>query len=92
MSIPSYKKLCNPIIQALHERGGSAPVRELEKAVADMLHLSKAERNEKRADGKTRLGYRIAWARYYLKRQGILARVKPGTCSLSEKGKRTFSV
>ena len=92
MAIPTYKKLCNPILIVLHQKGGSSRLDELERAVADLIGLSASERNEKRSDGKSRLHHRIAWARFYLKKKGLLARVRPGMCALSDKGKRIRSI
>lgn len=92
MAIPSYKQLCNPILKVLHSHNGSIPVPALEQEVADIIGLSAAERREMRSDNKTRLSYRVAWARYYLKKEGILARGKRGICTLSEKGKKIHRV
>ncbi len=64
------------------------PVPTLEQEVADILGLSPADRREMRSDNKTRLSYRVAWARYYLKKEELLAHSKRGICMLSEKGKK----
>lgn len=87
MPIPPYKQLCDYILKALNQFGGSAPVADVERAVADLLHLSPAERNEIYKGKQTKLGHKIAWARFYLKKNGLLESSKRGVSVLSEKGK-----
>lgn len=88
MAIPPYPELCNSVLKALHQLGGSAKVADVERTVADLLHLSAADRAEMRSPKQTRLSYRVAWARFYLKKKGYLESTKRGVSVLSEKGKR----
>ena len=87
MPIPPYPQLCDFIIKALQASGGTLPTAELEQTVADMLKLSPAERNEIHDGTKTKLRYRIQWARFLLKRKGLLESSKRGTVVLNKKGK-----
>lgn len=72
--IPSFDQLMNPIIKALHSLGGSGTIDEINEKIFEMekipdeilsiLHGDQTSRSE--------VEYRIAWARTYLKKYGIL--------------------
>lgn len=87
MPIPPYEKLHKYVLKAVNQLGGSAPVREVERIVADMLLLTSEEREEIHKGSQTKLTYRVAWSRFYLKKQGLLESAKRGVSVLSEKGK-----
>lgn len=87
MPIPPYKQLNTYILKALKNFDGEASIPDLENAVADLLHLTPSERNEIHKGKGTKLHYRIAWARFYLKKQGLLESSKRGFSVLSKKGK-----
>lgn len=87
MSIPPYPQLRIYVLKALRILGGSAKVSDVENLVAEMLQLSDTERTELHKLGKTRLAYRVAWARFALKKEGMLERSKRGVSVLSEKGR-----
>lgn len=90
MSIPPYKKLHPYVLKALKQLGGAAPVRDVENAVADMLNLTAKERGEIHKDKRTKLSYRVAWARFKLKKEGYLESSIRGVSVLSDKGKNIF--
>src|SRR5205814_4545220 len=87
MSIPTHDKLFNPLLQALRELGGSASVAEQEDKVAEILKLSDAEVSEVHRGNRTKLSYRLAWARNYLKRAELLENSARGVWALTGKGK-----
>ena len=72
MSIPKYKELMNPLLQALHDLGGSASIPELEDAVGEILGLSEEDLNVIQKGSRTAFSYRLAWARSYLKYYGVM--------------------
>ena len=72
MTIPTYDGLFNPLLQAIHKLGGSASIAEQEDEVAAILKLSDSEISEVHKGNRTKLSYRLAWARNYLKRYGVL--------------------
>ncbi len=72
MAIPKHDGLFNPLLEAMRELGGSASVSEREDKVAELLKLSDAEASEIHRGNRTKLSYRLAWARNYLKRAGLL--------------------
>ncbi len=92
MPLPKTRELYNLILQILLTHGGSLPVKELESLIADSLHLTNAERLEMHSATKTKLSYKVAWARYYLKKQGLLSSQKRGVSILSEKGKHITKI
>lgn len=86
MSIPTYDKLFNPLLVAIKKLGGSASIREQEQTVAEILNLNEREVNEIHSGNRTKLSYRLAWARNYLKRYGLLDNSQRGIWSLTAEG------
>ena len=73
--IPQYHELMNPLLEALHELGGSGSIEEIEQKVAELSGLPEDVLNiphNPEKSGRTEVGYRLAWARTYLKKYGIL--------------------
>lgn len=92
MPVPKYDDLFNPLLKALHTLGGSASVVETEEKVAEILKLSEEEVNEIHQGNRTNLSYRLAWARNYLKRFGLLENSSRGVWALTAKGQATTKV
>ena len=86
MSIPTYDNLFNPLIKALRELGDSGSVSEIEEKVAELLRLTEKEISEIHRGNRTKLSYRLAWARNYLKRFGILENSSRGVWALTPLG------
>lgn len=62
-------------------------MREIEEQVSEILQLSEEEANDIHRESTTKLSYRLAWARNYLKRYGLLENSSKGVWALTEKGK-----
>lgn len=92
MAVPTYDAMYNPLLQALQALGGSASVDEMEEKVAEILHLSEADVNEIHRKNATKLRYRLAWTRNYLKRFGLLENSSRGVWALTATGKSTEKV
>src|SRR5438874_5315415 len=92
MPVPTYDGLFNPLLRAIRELGGSASVAEQEDKVAAILKLSEAEISEIHRGNRTKLSYRLAWARNYLKRVGLLENSARGVWALTAKGSGTEKV
>lgn len=92
MAVPKYDDLFNPTIVALRTLGGSASISEIEDKVAELLRLSEAEISEIHSGNRTKLDYRLAWARNYLKRYGIIENSSRGVWSLTAKGNKVKTV
>jgi len=88
MSIPKYDDLFNPLLQAIRNLGGSASVAEQDDEVATILKLSDAEVSEVHRGNRTKLSYRLAWARNYLKRYGALDNSSRGVWALTSEGQK----
>jgi restriction system protein len=92
MAVPKYDDLFNPLLEALHKLGGSATLPEMEDLVAKILNLSDEDVNEIHRGNRTKLSYRLAWARNYLKRYGLLENSSKGVWALTSEGLKTKSV
>ncbi|OGD09342.1 restriction endonuclease [Candidatus Amesbacteria bacterium RIFOXYB1_FULL_44_23] len=92
MSVPTYDELFNPLLKALHELGGSASVEEMDDRVAEILGLTDEEISEIHRGNTTKLSYRLAWSRNYLKRFGLLENSARGVWVLTPKGQSTTQV
>lgn len=87
-----YDDLFNPTIKALKFLGGSGSVSEIEEEVAQILKLTEDQINEIHRESTTKLTYRLAWARNYLKRYGIIENSSRGVWALTEKGQKIDQV
>ena len=94
MEIFKYKfdDLFNPTLQALHKLGGSASVSEIEEEVSKVLNLTDDDINDIHRGSTTKLSYRLAWSRNYLKRYGLLENSSRGVWALTPVGVKTVSV
>lgn len=92
MSVPKYDQLFNPLLNAMHQLGGSASVGEIEDVVANNLKLTDSEVNEIHRGNTTKLSYRLAWARNYLKRFGLLENSSRGIWILTKEGNQLTHV
>ena len=84
-----YDDLFNPTLNALHNLGGSGSTNEIEDQVIVLLKLSDKQANEIHRGNTTKLVYRLAWARNYLKRYGLLENSSRGIWALTENGLKT---
>lgn len=88
----TYDELFDPTLEALHNLGGSGSVDEIEEQVASILKLTDEQVSEIHRGGTSKLTYRLAWARNYLKRYGLLENSSRGVWALSEQGQKTKQV
>lgn len=87
-----YDDLFNPLIEALHKLGGSGSISEMENEVSEIMDLSDEAINEIHRESRTKLQYRLAWSRNYLKKYGLLENSKRGIWALTDKGQKIDSV
>jgi len=83
-----FDDLLNPTLKALKKLGGSGAVIEIEEEVAQILNLSEEAVNEIHRESRTKLSYRLAWARNYLKRYGLIDNSSRGVWALTEKARK----
>jgi len=81
-----YDDLFNPTLEALHNLGGSGSVEEIEEQVSVILKLTDEQINDIHRGNTSKLSYRLAWARNYLKRYGLLENSSRGVWALTEAG------
>lgn len=87
-----YDDLFNPTLNALHNLGSSGSVDEIEEQVATFLKLTDQQINEIHRGNTSKLRYRLAWARNYLKRYGLIENSSRGVWALTEEGLKVKSV
>ncbi|MGA7732852.1 MAG: restriction endonuclease [Chloroflexia bacterium] len=92
MPVPQYDKLLNPVLKALNRLGGSASISELDEEVTKHLGLTSDEVAEPHDERQTKLQYRLAWARTYLKIFGLLDNSGRGVWVLTAKGREVPQV
>lgn len=78
-----------PLLDALRELGGSATPEEATDKVAELCNVPESEQNELTESGQPRFRNQVAWARFYLKREGLLDSSTRGVWRLTEKGQAT---
>src|SRR6516162_8748505 len=85
--VPPYHELLLPALQAVGELGGSASISEIVETVIRREGFSDAQQAVLHNDGpETEIGYRLAWARTYLKGMGLLTNSSRGVWALTEEG------
>lgn len=84
-----FLKFFGPLLDALRKLGGSGTPDEVVEKIAADLKLSDDIQNELLPSGGTRYRNQVAWARFYLVREGLLDSSKRGVWSLTERGRAT---
>ena len=84
-----FVRYFGPLLDALRKLGGSGAPSEVVAQIAEDLGLSEGEQSELLDSGAPRFPNQVAWARFYLTREGLLDASKRGVWSLTEKGRAT---
>lgn len=84
-----FDDLFNPTLSALKNLGGSGSISEIEEEVIQILDLDEDAINEIHRESTTKLSYRLAWARNYLKRYGLIENSSRGVWALTDQGKKS---
>jgi restriction system protein len=87
-----YDELFNPVLQGLHKLGGSGTNNEIEEAVIELLGLTDEEVEDVHRGNTSKLSYRLAWARNYLKRLGLVENSGRAIWALSHEGLKTQKI
>ncbi len=84
--MPTFDSLMNPLLEALFELGGSGSIDEIYEKVIELQKvddvLSSIPHNLEKSN-LTEIGYRMAWARTYLKKYGFLENSTRGVWALT---------
>ncbi len=94
-NIPAYDQLMNPTIQALRALGGSGGIEEIYLGVAKLMSLDDEQMavlHDPEKGSQTEIEYRLAWARTYLKKFGVLETSSRGIWALTADGRLLESV
>lgn len=83
-----FVKFFGPLLDALRSLGGSATVDEATDKVAEQLEVSDDVLNETLPSGGSRFRNQVAWARFYLVREGFLDSSRHGVWSLTDAGNK----
>jgi restriction system protein len=88
VGVPRHDQLFNPTLRALRQLGGSASVNELLEQVIEDLQLPQEviEQPHPGKTNETELAYRLAWARTYLKKYGLVTNSTRGVWAFTPKG------
>jgi restriction system protein len=87
-AVPQYSQLLWPTIEAVRSLGGSASIDEIVEAVTQQQRFTEEQQQVLHKDGpESEIGYRLAWARTYLKSMGLLHNSTRGVWSLMEAGR-----
>jgi restriction system protein len=94
MEIPTYDSLMNPLLEALHQLGGSGSIDEINEKTIEILDLPDEVANIPHSEnsGRSEVEYRLAWTRTYLKKYGLLDNSSRGIWALAKTGSEPIQV
>ena len=88
--MPTFDSLMNPLLDALFTLGGSGSIDEIYEKVLELQNIdediSSMPHNPEKSN-QTEIGYRLAWARTYLKKYGFLENSSRGVWALTKLAK-----
>ncbi len=93
--VPTFDHFMNPIIKALNALGGSATIAELDSQVIEIMELTREQLeflHNPEKSSQTEVEYRMAWARTYLKKYGVLENSSRGVWALTSKAQEIAEV
>ena len=82
-----FVRYLGPVLDALRNLGGSGTPSEVVDQIVLDLKLPESIREELIDSGAPRFPNQVAWARFYLAREGLLDSSKRGVWSLTDKGR-----
>ena len=87
MAVPGFQKTMIPILMALQEKGGKASIEELDEEAIKIMELPKevTQALHKGSNSKSEISYRMAWARSYLKKYGLIENESRGIWTFTKK-------
>ncbi|ENX5571347.1 restriction endonuclease [Enterobacter hormaechei] len=93
--IVTYDQLMVPLMKALVKLGGSGSIDEIYETVVDIEKFDEetlAILHSPEKSSQTEIGYRLAWARTYLKKAGYLENSSRGVWALTDKAKQVSEI
>lgn len=90
MALPTYQDVMLPLLKAC--AGREIRLMEAVEVLAREFHLSDAERDERHPSGRQAIfANRIAWAKTYLSKAGLLTSLRRGVFGLTDEGRRVLA-
>lgn len=89
LGAPQFVRYFSPVIEALHQLGGSGRPEEVRACIVQTLGLSEKEQTDATASGIPRFENRVHWARFYLSKAGYIDSSQRGVWSLTDKSRGT---
>src|SRR5258708_7728576 len=87
-NVPAYDKMLWPTLQALKQMGGSGSVQEIMDRVVELEGYTEAQQGIVHGKGaRTEIGYRLHWARTYLKKVNALENSSRGIWAITDIGR-----
>lgn len=85
--IPGFEQTMKPVLAALQKKGGKASVAELDKTAIKIMNLPDevTQIMHKGSSKQSEISYRMAWARTYLKKYGLIRNETRGVWSFTDK-------
>ena len=93
--LPTFDQLMNPLLRALQALGGSGSIEEVYDKVVELERFSDdviSHLHDPDKSNQTEVAYRLAWARTYLKKYGLLENSARGIWSLNQKANEPSKV
>ena len=88
VSVPTHLELQWPTLQAVEAIGGSGTIGEIDQKVVEREGFTEEQQSVLSADGRrSKIEYRLAWARTYLKGIGALDNSARGVWALTDEGR-----
>lgn len=91
----TYDQLMVPLMKALVNLGGSGSIDEIYETVVEIEKFDEetlAILHNPEKSSQTEIGYRLAWARTYLKKAGYLENSSRGVWALTDKAKQASGI
>ena len=89
MAVPKYDEFMPSIIRCLGD-GKVHSLRQLTDYCADEFRLSETDRAETLSSGQSKLNNRVGWAKFYLKKAGLIKSTKRAHFCLTDEGVKAF--
>ncbi len=88
--VPVFQEYMNPMLEVLRGQSGAVSIEELERRVLEAMNVADAVRavpHDADKPDRSEVGYRMAWARTYLKKADLLVNPERGRWGISPKGR-----
>ncbi len=93
--MPTFDELFEPLLAALRALGGSGSVEEIYAKTIELAGITEdvaSQMHDPEARNMTEVGYRLTWARTYLRKYGLIENSSRGVWSLTAKGSSTLKI